>query len=409
MTSAASASFSARSSTQVPARIFRRVSRLHSFMLRRYWCRRMRISMIAGSSSGTCRGPTRATCGPTSAKWKSKMKGITEQAGRDCKAYKLARNYMLGLPGVTDKVLQRYLSIPLSDTPSTMAEVFLRLLLSLRNKGMMATVIPAELVHSLGRVLNSFDPVTATQRFTSADDLLDTIVEKLRPAGQIRRGPGCLWPLFARGTLSGARFLGQFKSGPHFLAWVKTSTTTPASEPPSPLLLSKEIDGFGFALGCDFLKELGFLNFAKPDVHVKAITKGLKLSIETANDYAVFKDVVRIAAHCDKTPYDVDKLFWLVGSGPLLPAPINRSCRDRPGWVHPEGVQGARLVPKRLRRGCVTLQTLGHAPNPGAGTRERHADAGRIENTRTPGPGSCWSRPSWAWARSSANRIKRLK
>ena len=31
--------------------------------------------------------------------------------------------------------------------------------------------------------------------------------------------------------------------------------------------------------------------------------------------------------------------------------PINRSCRDRPGWVHAESVQGARLAPKRLRRG----------------------------------------------------------
>ena len=267
-------------------------------------------------------------------KWKSEMKGITEQAGRDCKAYKLARNYMLGLPGVTDKVLQRYLSIPLSDTPSTMAEVFLRLLLSLRNKGMMATVIPAEFVHSLGRVLNSFDPVTATQCFTSADDLLDTIVEKLSPAGQIRRGPGCLWPLFARGTLSGARFLGQFKSGPDFLAWVKTFDDDSRKRAALPLLLSKEIDGFGFALGCDFLKELGFLNFAKPDVHVKAITKGLKLSIETANDYAVFKDVVRIAAHCDKTPYDVDKLFWLVGSGRFYLHPsIGHVATDRDGFI----------------------------------------------------------------------------
>ena len=110
------------------------------------------------------------------------MKGIAEQAGRDCKAYELARDYMLGLPGVTDKVLQRYLSPPRSDTPSTMAEVFLRLLLSLRNKNMMATVIPAEFVQSLGRVLNSFNPVTTTQRFTSADDLLDTI-EKLGPPG----------------------------------------------------------------------------------------------------------------------------------------------------------------------------------------------------------------------------------
>ena len=90
------------------------------------------------------------------------VKGITEQAGRDCKAYELARDYLLELPGVTDKVLQRYLSPPRSDTPSTMAEVFLRLLLSLRNKNMMATVIPAKFVHSLGRVLNSFDPVATT-------------------------------------------------------------------------------------------------------------------------------------------------------------------------------------------------------------------------------------------------------
>ena len=246
------------------------------------------------------------------------MKGITEQAGRDCKAYELARDHMLEFPGVTDKVLQRYLSAASRRRSRTMAEVFLRLLLSLRNKGMMATVIPAEFVHSLGRVLNSFDPVTVTQRFASADDLLDTIVKKLKPAGQIRRvRPGCLWPLFARGTLSGARFLGQFKSGPDFLAWVKTFDDDSRKRAALPLLLSKEIDGFGFALGCDFLKELGFLNFAKADVHVKAITKGLKLSIETANDYAVFKDVVRIAAHCDKTPYDVDKLFWLVGSGCL--------------------------------------------------------------------------------------------
>ena len=115
------------------------------------------------------------------------MKGIAEQAGRDCKAYELARDYMLGLPGVTDKVLQRYLSPPRSDTPSTMAEVFLRLLLSLRNKNMMATVIPAEFVQSLGRVLNSFNPVTTTQRFTSADDLLGHH-RKTRPTRTVSQG-----------------------------------------------------------------------------------------------------------------------------------------------------------------------------------------------------------------------------
>ena len=59
------------------------------------------------------------------------MKGITEQAGRDCKAYELARDHMLEFPGVTDKVLQRYLSAASRRRSRTMAEVFLRLLLSL--------------------------------------------------------------------------------------------------------------------------------------------------------------------------------------------------------------------------------------------------------------------------------------
>ena len=127
--------------------------------------------------------------------------------------------------------------------------------------------------------------------------------------------------------------MGQFKSGPDFLAWVQTFDDDSRKRAALPLLLSKEIDGFGFALGCDFLKRLGFLNFAKPDVHVKAITKGLKLSIETANDYVVFKDVVRIAAHCDKTPYDVDTLFWLVGSGRFdLHPSIGRVATDRDGF-----------------------------------------------------------------------------
>lgn len=262
---------------------------------------------------------------------KARRARFLTEGDRDREAYALARAYLLdhGSQGITDELLQHYVSPPPRGlTPSTMAEVFRRLLVSARNRGMMATVIPHSLVDSLGLVLDDFDPVKVTQRFTSPDDLLDTIIQELRPVGKLRRARGGLWPLFARATLSGARFLGQFANGPEFLAWVQTFDDDPRKRAALPLLLSQEIDGFGFALACDFLKELGFLNFAKPDVHVKAIVKGLKLSSDTANDYAVFKAVVRIAAHCGTTPYDVDKLFWLVGSGRFYDHPsIGRKGR----------------------------------------------------------------------------------
>ena len=87
------------------------------------------------------------------------------------------------------------------------------------------------------------------------------------------------------------------------------------ARPALPTLLEKEIDGFGFALACDFVKELGYENFSKPDVHVKDIFWALGLSPWGTNDYEVFKAVARVARNVNVTPYNVDKLFWRIGSG----------------------------------------------------------------------------------------------
>lgn len=243
---------------------------------------------------------------------------ILSDVDRDRKAYTLARSHLLGLGSghITDAVLQTYLSPqPLGLKGRTMGEIFHRLLLSARNRNMMASVIPDTFVDSLGPLLHDFNPARVAERFASPDDLLDKIIEELKPVGKLRRSRGGLWPLFTRATVSGARFLAQFESGSEFIAWVQVFDDDPRKRAALPMLLSQEVDGFGFALACDFLKELGFINFAKPDVHVKAIVKGLNLSLQAANDYTVFKAVARIAANCRTTPYDVDKLFWLVGSG----------------------------------------------------------------------------------------------
>lgn len=57
------------------------------------------------------------------------------------------------------------------------------------------------------------------------------------------------------------------------------------------------------------------MNFAKPDIHLKDIFKGLELCPPKSSDYEVFRAIIRVAQNVDVTPYNVDKLFWLVGSG----------------------------------------------------------------------------------------------
>lgn len=249
---------------------------------------------------------------------KSRLASALGESERDCRAYALARAYVLARPaqGITEELLDHYVRPPRASlTPATMSGVFHRLLLSARNRNMMASVIPDAVVDSLGSVLGGFDPVEVTKRFASPDHLLDTIIRDINPAGKLRRSRAGLWPLFSRATLSGARFLSQFADGAEFLAWVQTFDDDPRKRAALPLLLGQEVNGLGFALACDFLKELGFFNFAKPDVHVKAIVEGLHLVTESPSDYLVFKVVARIAEHCGRTPYDVDKTFWLVGSG----------------------------------------------------------------------------------------------
>lgn len=87
-----------------------------------------------------------------------------------------------------------------------------------------------------------------------------------------------------------------------------------------PMLLGFEIDGFGFALSCDFLKEMGYVNFGKPDTHIKDIFIELGFLTNTAKnslkaDYLSLKLIERIAKNNGRAPYAVDKLLWLIGSG----------------------------------------------------------------------------------------------
>ncbi|MGH3145292.1 MAG: hypothetical protein ACRDTR_05770 [Rubrobacter sp.] len=235
------------------------------------------------------------------------------QAEPDRAAYKLAKEFVL--ERIAPDTLEGELSISVEDRPATVQELYHRLLASAQNANMKPQVIGGAIdgVHNLGPVLWNFDPVLVLERYASETEVLEEILDQLNPRGRINRTPKGLWPRYCRTILSGARFMSQFSSAGHFYEWVGVFDNERARLA-LPLLLAQEVDGLGFALACDFLKGLGYANFSKPDVHIKEIFPALGLCPPGASDYEVFKVVDRVARNNSVTPFNVDKLFWLIGS-----------------------------------------------------------------------------------------------
>lgn len=245
---------------------------------------------------------------------------LVQQAETDRRVYALAREYLLALdvPGLTRDMIESY-GKPLDPARcNTLAQIYFQFLVSAQNANMKAGVIGRAIkgVENLAIVLCGFDPAAVVDRYgTDADRLLEDIVKQLRPNGEIRRTPRSIWPQYCRSALSGARFFAQFGSSDAFYEWADSFNRQDEWCAALPLLLDKEVRGLGFALACDFLKELGYLNFAKPDVHLSDIFMKLSLCDSNADDYGVFKAIIRVARHCGVSPYEVDKMFWLTGSG----------------------------------------------------------------------------------------------
>ena len=244
------------------------------------------------------------------------MKQTIDQIQRDKATYTLAKQYLLNLENVTPDMLERHLCPP-DERPVSLADIYKHLLKTAQNKNMATNVIGGAIggIDKLDGLLCKFEPTAIVEKYgCSWEVVLDDIVTQLKPTGKVRRGPRSLWPQFCKTITSGAEFLSKFSKAPDFYKWVDFFDQDERARPALPMLLSYEIDGFGFPLACDFIKEIGYHNFGKPDVHLKKIFAALGLSA-IEKDYQVFKAIIRVAKNVETTPYNVDKLFWLIGSG----------------------------------------------------------------------------------------------
>lgn len=166
-------------------------------------------------------------------------------------------------------------------------------------------------------------------------------------------GPKNYWVSFSKSIISIAEFLSRFNNMDEFNKFIKEFDTNDEKRIYLALLLDNEIYGYGFALACDFLKENCSQEYVKTDTHIiklftnsdivekldikinpQILDKAKKMensktkhedrkkeNYNPKDQIEIFKAVKDYSKSIDKLPYEVDKLFWLIGSDYFYPLP----------------------------------------------------------------------------------------
>lgn len=225
-----------------------------------------------------------------------------------------ARKYLLSLDNVDDQLIDCHLQNWKKQKKNTTRGIYQTFLQHAKNRQSMPNTIGD--IEKLATVLFNFDAKKVVKTYATHTDLLREILRTkiTTPAPIDIDNPRSHWVIYAKSIISSARFLQSFKSADAFHQFVESFYCNASSRLALPLLLKEEIEGFGFALACDFLKESGYSGFVKPDTHLNDICRAAGITSATT-DFGVFKDVVAYCEKRDLVPYEFDKLIWLVGSG----------------------------------------------------------------------------------------------
>ncbi len=114
---------------------------------------------------------------------------------------------------------------------------------------------------------------------------------------------------FCRSIISGARYLSRFENGKGFYDHFSNISQEQARDE------LQTISGYGEALPFDLLKDLGYVQYVKPDVHTMEIAFGLGLIADPSDARATIHALQAISLAVGETPFSLDRMFWLIGSG----------------------------------------------------------------------------------------------
>ncbi len=140
------------------------------------------------------------------------------------------------------------------------------------------------------------------------DELLQSFRDEFKFTGHT------MWLRYIKGIISGAKFMLSFRDYDDFKSTLDSFNVNYLAREALALLLSTKITNMGFASACNWLKELGYYEYAKPDTHTKKICDALCLASKN-DDIACFEAMSKVAKEAGVETYKVDKVWWLICSG----------------------------------------------------------------------------------------------
>lgn len=236
----------------------------------------------------------------------------------------------VGNEKIAKEVLEKAIRLPVR--ARSISQLFERLLVSAQNASGKPNIIGRKIlgVKNLSEVLYCFDPKKVTQEYKKDTKRLLEAINKKFPSLELnieyqrtRHGnesqtfsafddPLNTWNKFTCTILDAAQWLSEFVGPDEFYSAANESEKIGIHRFPE--TIAQNISGIGYALACDFLKEVG-VNVGKPDVHIKNILEGvLCLPGETLNDQELQDAMHTIAKERKISLFTVDKVFWLIGT-----------------------------------------------------------------------------------------------
>lgn len=205
------------------------------------------------------------------------------------------------------KVIDTYLE-PDDNNIKSINTIMRRMCISLQNSQYKPNVIKFEKNEERFRtILFDFNPQSILKCYQKSEQLLDKFKEEFNINVKKKT-----WSDYSIGIIEASKFFSKFKDEKDFFDYADSyGVGFPY------MLAQRHIKGMKFALACDFLKEIGYTNLVKPDIHMIEITKALTGKTEDGDcdDAVCFDILVKTAKKEGVQPYKLDKVLWLICSG----------------------------------------------------------------------------------------------